>query len=343
MSSVIAPGAVDAINFLVPALIFALLALALNLQWGHTGLFNAGIAGFWAVGAYTTAIMLTPRSPPSISYPGHLGGYDQSFLVAALVAMLVTAFLGLLLTLPILRLRADYFAISTLAFSEIIRLVFNSAESLTGGSLGIFDIPRPFDRLLPVTSSGGVDPGLSALTLMALGGMLVLLALAALDYLTNSSWGRVLRGIREDDVATLAAGKHVAYFQLQAMVLGSAIMGLAGAMFAVYTQVALPDQFDPLSTFTIYVMVILGGSANNRGVIIGAFLFYFLDWISVRLKDYIPVTMSGLFGDFLRWFVLNIAYFRLMIIGAVLILLILYRPQGIFKERKRVRPPVTRS
>lgn len=341
MSSVIAPAAVDAINFLIPAFIFALLALALNLQWGHTGLFNAGIAGFWAVGAYTTAIMLTPRAPPSFSYPGHLGGYDQSFFVAALAAMLVTAFLGCVLILPILRLRADYFAISTLAFSEIIRLVFNSAESITGGSLGIFSIPRPFDGFLTVTATGNVDPGVSDLTLMAFGGLLVLIALGALEYLTNSSWGRVLRGIREDDVAALAAGKHVASFQLQAMVLGAALMGLAGSLFAVYTRVVIPDQFEPLSTFTIYVMVILGGSGNNRGVILGAFLFYFLDWISVRLKDYIPVTISGAFGDLLRYFVANIAYFRLMIIGLVLILLILYRPQGIFKERKHVQPPVT--
>jgi len=333
MTSVLSPGVIDIINFLIPALYFALLALALNLEWGHTGLFNAGIAGFWAVGAYTAAIMITPLAPASASYPGHLGGLNQSFAVGALVAVLVTGLLGLALTLPILRLRADYFAIATLAFAEIIRLVFNSAESFTGGALGIFSIPRPFDRLLPITTTGGVDPGLSDLSLMVLVGLLVILAFIAWEYLTKSSWGRVLRGIREDDVATLASGKHVSSFQLQAMVLGSALMGLSGAVFAVYQRVVVPEQFQPLNTFTIYVMVILGGSANNRGVIVGAFLFYFLDWISVRLQGFIPASYSGI--------VQNIPYFRLMVIGAILILLILYRPAGIFKEKKHTAPPVT--
>jgi branched-chain amino acid transport system permease protein len=110
------------------------------------------------------------------------------------------------------------------------------------------------------------------------------------------------------------------------MILGSALMGLSGAFFAVYQRVVTPDQFQPLDTFTIYVMVILGGSANNRGVIVGAFLFYFLDWISVRL----PINYSS---DF--------PYYRLIAIGAILVLLVLYRPEGIFKEKKRTFPPVT--
>jgi branched-chain amino acid transport system permease protein len=326
LTSVLSPGVLDILNFLIPAFYFSLLALALNMQWGHTGLFNAGIAGFWAVGAYTAAIMVTPLSFASGSYPGHIGGFNQSFLVGALVAMLLTATLGGILTIPILRLRADYFAIATLAFAEIIRLVFNSAESLTGGSLGIVSIPRPFDTVLPLLPGGNIDPGLSDLTLMGLAGLIVILALVVWDYLTRSSWGRVLRGIREDNVATLAAGKHVSSFQLQAMILGSALMGLSGALFAVYQRVVTPDQFQPLDTFTIYVMVILGGSANNRGVIMGAFLFYFLDWISVRL----PITYST---DF--------PYYRLIVIGAILVLLVLYRPEGIFKEKKRTYPPVT--
>jgi branched-chain amino acid transport system permease protein len=326
VTSVLSPGVLDILNFLIPAFYFALLALALNMEWGHTGLFNAGIAGFWAIGAYTAAIMITPLSLSSGSYPGHIGGFNQSFLVGALVAMLLTALLGGILTLPILRLRADYFAIATLAFAEIIRLVFNSAESLTGGSLGIVSIPRPFDTILALTPGGNIDPGLSDLTLMGLAGLVVILALVVWEYLTKSSWGRVLRGIREDNVATLAAGKHVATFQLQAMILGSALMGLSGALFAVYQRVVTPDQFQPLDTFTIYVMVILGGSANNRGVIMGAFLFYFLDWISVRL----PIAYSS---DF--------PYYRLIVIGAILVLLVLYRSEGIFKEKKRTYPPVT--
>ena len=341
MTSALSPGVIDIMNFLIPALYFALLALALNLEWGHTGLFNAGIAGFWAVGAYTAAILITPLSPASLSYPGHIGGFNQSFVIGALVATVLTGLLGLLLTLPILRLRADYFAIATLAFAEIIRIVFNSAESVTGGSLGIFSIPRPFDTLLPTIAGANVDPGYSDLSLLVLTGVLVVLSLIAWDYLTGSSWGRVLRGIRDDDVATLAAGKRVASFQLQAMILGSALMGLSGAVFAIYQRVVVPDQFEPLSTFTIYVMVILGGSANNRGVIVGAFVFYFLDWISVRLAGLIPSNAGGVLGGIGSNLVANIAYYRLMVIGLILILLIIYRPQGIFREKKHTYPPVT--
>lgn len=331
--SALPPAVQDLVNFIIPASYLALLALALNIQWGYTGLFNAGIAGFWAVGAYTAAILLTPIALPSPTYPGHIGGYSQTFLVAAIGAMVITGGLGLAITLPLLRLRADYFAIATLALSEIIRLTTNSAESLTGGSNGIFDIPRPFDGFLPSAPSIPVDRGLSDLTIAGLLALLVIVAFLVLEYLTRSPWGRVLRGVREDDSATQAAGKRVTSFQVQSMVLGCALMGLAGAVFAVYQQVVTPTQFEPLSTFNVYVIVILGGSANNRGVIFGAFFFYALDFVSVRLKDYVPAGFS--------WFVEELPYIRLMVIGAILVLLILYRPQGIFPEKKRVYPPVT--
>src|SRR5205807_2409448 len=145
-----------------------------------------------------------------------------------------------------------------------------------------------------------------------------------LEYLSRSPWGRVLRGIREDEEATLALGKNVFSFRLQAFVIGCAVIGLGGAIYASFIRFVAPDQFDPLTTFTIYVMVILGGSANNRGVIFGAFLFYTFDWVSVRLKDYLPDVIKE-----------KVPPIRLMVIGIILVLLILYRPEGIFPEKKR--------
>jgi len=310
-------------NFLVPASIFAVMALGLNVQWGYTGLFNAGVAGFWAIGAYTAAIVMTPFSPANPQYPGHLGGFSQSFLLAAVAAMALAGLAGLLIALPTLRLRADYFAIATLALAEIIRLVLTNAEHWTGGPHSIIQIPRPFDVLT-------TNPGLSDASMAALAVLLVVLAYFAIEYITASPFGRVLRGIREDEEATLALGKNVTSYRLQAFVLGCVFMGLAGAVFASYQRFVNPEQFDPLATFTIYVMVILGGSANNRGVIVGAFLFYSFDWVSVRLKDYLPPTIGE-----------KVPYLRLMIIGVLLVLLIIYRPEGIFREKKRTHTPVT--
>jgi ABC-type branched-subunit amino acid transport system permease subunit len=150
-----------------------------------------------------------------------------------------------------------------------------------------------------------------------------------LEYLTKAPWGRVLRGIREDEEATLALGKNVFSFRLQAFVLGCAVLGLAGAVWSAHQGFISPDQFDPVATFGIYVMVILGGSGNNRGVIVGAFLFYGFDWVSTRLKDYLPQAIQG-----------SIPPIRLMVIGVLLIILVLFRPEGIFKEKKRTYPPL---
>ncbi len=312
-------------NFLIPASIFALLALGLNLQWGHTGLFNAGVAAFLAIGAYTAAILMTPPPPFPAFYPGHIGGFSQTFAVAALGAMVVSGLAGLLIAIPILRLRADYFAIATLALAEVIRLVLMNAESLTGGSLGIIQIPRPFGTYL------GDDREISDVALAIFVVGLLLIVYAALEYLTTSPWGRVLRGIREDEEATLALGKNVYWFRLQSFVLGCVAMGLAGAVLSTFLGVIGPMQFDPLSTFTIYVMVILGGSGNNRGVVLGAFLYYSFDWVSTRLKDLDVIPESA--GS-------QIPYLRLMIIGLLLVLLVMYRPEGILRERKGTYPTV---
>ncbi|HLB69285.1 MAG TPA: branched-chain amino acid ABC transporter permease [Thermoplasmata archaeon] len=307
---------VELANFLIPAAIFALLALGLNIQWGHTGLFNGGVAAFFGIGAYTAAILMSPFSPATRFYPGHLGGFAQSFPVAAIGAMVVAGLAGLLIAIPVLRLRADYFAISTLALAEIVRLTLTNARSWTGGAQGIILIPRPFE--VPG------DYPLSTVYLAGLVALILLLALWLLEFLGSAPWGRVLRGIREDEEATLALGKNVYSFRLQAFVIGCVLMGLAGAVFATYRGFVAPTQFDPAATFTIYVMVILGGSGNNKGVIIGSFLFYAFDWISVRVDDKLPDELA-----------LRMPYIRLMLIGALLVALVVYRPEGLFRERKR--------
>ncbi len=307
------------------AIIFAILALGFNLQWGYTGLFNAGIAGFFLIGAYVAAMAITSRAdslPIVIGgvpvYPGHWGGFDLPLVVGILLAMVASGTTAALVAIPTLRLRADYLAIATIAFAEIVRTVAINLETVTGGTIGIILIPRPIEFDPP-------DPFLNAVTIVAIGGAILLILLLVLQFMAESPWGRVLRATRDDEEATMALGKNTFRYKLQAFALGGAFMGLAGALFAVtllYLEPAL--SFAPSVTFSVWVMVIVGGAGNNRGVILGAFLIYGLEWGSVQLKDFAPKAI----GD-------SIHFIRFMIIGVLLILLVLFRPEGILREKKR--------
>src|SRR6266511_2345431 len=275
------------------AIIFAILALGFNIQWGYTGLFNAGIAGFYLIGAYVAAIALTaPQAPIKIGdvviVPGHWGGFQLPFVVAAILAMLASGATAALIAIPALRLRADYLAIATIAFN-------------------------PPDLFLTIMS------------LVAIGGAILLILLVVLQFMSESPWGRVLRATREDEEATMALGKNTFGYKLQAFALGGALMGLAGALSAVTLAYIEPTgSFAPGITFSVWVMVIVGGSGNNRGAILGAFLVYGMEWASVQLKDFVPVALRD-----------TIFYIRFMIIGVLLILLVLFRPEGILREKKR--------
>ncbi len=306
------------------AIIFAVLALGFNLQWGYTGLFNAGIAGFFLIGAYTAAFAITPPAPPvyvgdTRIYPGHIGGFSQPFVVGALLAMIISGSAAALIAVPTLRLRADYLAIATLAFAEIIRVFAVNLESVTGGTIGIVLIPRLINTQPP-------NPFANAMVLVAVGAIVLLAVLFALNFMAETPWGRVLRAVREDEVTTMALGKNTFLFKLQAFALGGAMMGLAGALFTVSLSYIEPSlSFAPAVTFSVWVMVIVGGAGNNRGAIIGAFLVYGMEWVSVQLTDYVPDAFKD-----------TIFYTRLMIIGVLLIVLIIYRPQGILREKRRV-------
>jgi len=385
------------------AVIFAVMALGFNLQWGYTGLFNAGIAGFYLIGAYTMAIAITAPAPPIVIggipvYPGHLGGYSLPLTAGAILAMFVSGATAAVIALPALRLRADYLAIATLAFASILQVVANNLQSVTGGAIGITGIPKPIEF------SSADAPFLNAITIVGIGSAILLLLILLLEFMAESPWGRVLRAIREDEEATMALGKNTFNYKLQAFALGGALMGLAGALFAVTLGYVSPSSsFAPAVTFSVWVMVIVGGSGNNRGAIVGAFLIYGLEWLSVQLKDYVPIALAtglpilrsvliaggvaavvtavlvvvlgrdrptSIWGRILEkalrrgwgrsavigalalygmgWvFVFleehapgaigtTIFYLRLMFIGVLLILLIIYRPEGILREHKRV-------
>jgi branched-chain amino acid transport system permease protein len=334
------PILADLSTFGSMAVVWALLALGLNIQWGHGGLFNAGVAGFWAIGAYTAAIISTPwASPDRFGYPGHLGGFASIFpnvggfetaiVVGFLAAMILSAGIAFLIALPVLRLRADYLAIATLGLAEIARIFLKNLEEITAGSFGIARIPRPFTFLIePLNLPSRLSLTLSEASFLLLALGLLFLGFVLLERMTRSPWGRVLKAIREDEDVVQAIGKNTYNLKLQAFVLGAAIMGAAGALYAHFTQSIEPvNSFTPLDTFQVWVMVIIGGAGNNRGVILGAFLIWGFDFATRRMKDWFSL------GDFVAE---RIFFLRLIVIGLILILLVIYRPQGVLKEPARV-------
>ncbi len=238
------------------ALTYALLCLGLNLQWGQAGLFNVGVAGFAAIGAYASAILTTPPG-------GHLGGYGLPIAAGWLGAMLAAAAASAAVGALTLRLRADYLAITTFGIAVAVQLFCLNAQSVTGGPFGIGFVPRPFAALAERPLAYG-------LANLALTGAVVAAVFAALRRLHRSPWGRVLRALRDDEAAAGALGKDVRSFRLQAFALGGAVMGLGGALQAHASGFVSPDDFLPALTFQVWTMLILGGAGSEAGAVVGA-------------------------------------------------------------------------
>lgn len=290
--------------FLTTAGIYGIMALGLNLQWGLSGVFNLGIAGFFAVGAYTSAILTAAPTPD------HWGGFALALPAGAIAAMLACAVLAVIVGAATIKLRSDYLAIATLGIAEVIRMVIKNEGEITGGVRGIAGIPSPFDAN-------------DQLTTLAL----VLAALAVLFWLVErariSPWGRVLRAIRENEDGSRAAGKDVSRFRLEAFVVGSAFMGLAGAFYASFIGFISPEAFQPVyGTFLIWVMLIAGGSGNNVGVLVGTFLVWLVWSASSMLTDLLPAGMATQAGAI-----------RIFLIGLMLQVILLARPEGLLPEK----------
>jgi branched-chain amino acid transport system permease protein len=295
--------------FLVIALYYALISLGLNLQWGVTGLFNVGVAGFVAVGAYTSALLTGP------DYPGHWGGLGLPVAAGWLGAMAAAGACAVVVGVATLRLRHDYLAITTFGIAVTLQLVALNFARLTGGPFGIHSIPRPFVGLLG-------RPVLYNLAYLLLVAAVVALVYLALERLVRSPWGRVLRGLREDEAAAAALGKSPSRYRLEAFVLGSAVMGLAGAVYAHFVGYIAPEDFLSILTFQVWTMLIVGGSGNNRGAVIGGVLVWAL-WSAsgALLAAVIPQAMQA-----------RAAALQVVLIGVVLAGVLVLRPRGLLGE-----------
>ncbi|MGQ9838569.1 MAG: branched-chain amino acid ABC transporter permease [Cyanobacteriota bacterium] len=297
-----------AIFFLVLVGIYGVLVLGLNLQWGYAGMFNIGVGAFFAVGAYASAIVTTPATPE------HLGGFGLPFWVGFLMALAAAGLIAFFIGLITLKLRSDYLAIATIGIAEIISQILRNEGWLTNGVRGITRIPRPFRGWIP-----GQD------TLLYLG--LVLLVLLVVywgsEQAYRSPWGRVLRAIREDELAAMAVGKNVLKFRLQAFVLGSMVMGLAGALYAHFVNFISPEAFQPeFATFIVWVMLIAGGSGNNRGALLGALVIWGVWSGTELLTNRLPAEWTTRAGPL-----------RILLIGILLQVILLTRSQGLLPER----------
>jgi branched-chain amino acid transport system permease protein len=299
--------------FLIQALIFAVVCLGLNLQWGYTGLFNIGVSGFYLVGAYTFAILCGPP------YLTHLGGYGLPYIVGVLGAMIASGLVAFIVGIPTLRLREDYLAIVTIGIGTVLQLVALNTSSLTGGSQGATSIPRP----LPEMFQSVFGRNLLMLGLMV---VTVLVIYFALEAMVRSPWGRVLKAIREDEEAASSLGKNPFVFRLQSFVIGSMIMGLGGALNASFIGFISPEDFLPILTFQIWTMLIVGGSGNNRGAVLGAVLMWAV-W-----------TLSGSVAQVLLPAGLQVkgGAAQIILIGLVLMLTLVFRPRGLIGEEAMV-------
>jgi len=331
---------------------YALMSLGLNSQWGFSGLINFSVAAFFGIGAYGAALMTSDSSPI-------LGGFDP--ILGLVVALSVAAVMAVLIGVPTLRLRADYLAIASLGLAEVVRLLVLNERQWTNGSGGVRGIPRFFDNWpvlstfpeamplieitvprLGFTTPGlfGIIPGLDIVFLsgsvielgtpfyqMVLNISLAVIFVAA-SYLVlrrahRSPWGRVLRTIRSDEDLARALGKNTYSFKMQSFVLGSVIMALAGVFYAHLNLFVSPGDLNPITTFYVWVAVILGGSGSNRGALFGGVVV-------------VTIREGTRFLNEFAWIPFDTAPLRLLMIGVLIVLVMKFRPQGLLPPQREL-------
>ena len=297
--------------FLSTALIYALITLGLNLQWGLTGLFNVGIAGFVAIGAYASAILTTPDAPDRI------GGFGWPIALGWLTAALITAAAAALTGYATLRLKSDYLAITTFGVAVVVHLVALNVQGLTGGPFGVAFIPRPFAGVQ-------AEPVLFNFANLGVIAAVTLAVYLAMERLSRSPWGRVLRALREDERAAIALGKSAQSYRIQAFAVGGAVMGLAGAVQAHFIGFIAPDTYLPTLTFQVWAMLMVGGSGSNRGAVLGAIVVWAI-WVGSG-----TLTAAVVPGDWQA----RASSLRIVSIGVMLCLILLWRPQGFCGKRR---------
>ncbi|WP_029107728.1 branched-chain amino acid ABC transporter permease [Mycobacterium sp. URHD0025] len=304
----------------------AIIAIGLNVVVGQAGLLDLGYVGFYAVGAYTVALLTSPDSPWNKVGPDGFFSKDWAWLSCVPLAMAVTALAGLILGTPTLRLRGDYLAIVTLGFGEIIRLLADNLSDVTNGSRGLNQVAYPRlgeSEKLPngVFSSGNSAGEANYGTWWFWLGLILMIGILLLvGNLERSRVGRAWVAIREDEDAAEVMGVNTFRFKLWAFVIGAAIGGLSGALYAGQVQYVAPPTFNIINSMLFLCAVVLGGQGNKLGVIFGAFIVV-----------YLPNRLLGV--EFLG---INLGDLKYLFFGLALVALMIFRPQGLFPVRQQL-------
>ena len=280
------------VNVMVSALIFVVLGLGLNITVGLAGLLDLGYIAFFAVGAYTYALLSK--------------NFDLGFWTCLPLGGLMGMLFGVVLGFPILRLRGDYLAIVTLGFASITKIVLENWDTVFGGAAGIANIPRP--EFFGMMLDGRQKSVYSYYIVLALVGLTIVVT----NRLKNSRIGRAWMALREDEIACVAMGVDMARTKLSAYALGAFWAGLVGVIFAAHNNFINPDSFTFMDSAMILAMVVLGGMGSILGVIIAA----------LALK---------LLPEYLRAF----AEYRMLVFGGVMVLMMIFRPQGLINNMRR--------
>jgi len=289
---------------------YAIFTLGLQLNVGFTGIINFGQAGFMAIGAYAMGILVVEA------------GWSMWLALPAAIAIAMLA--GVLIGLPSLRLRADYFAIATIALAEIIRYTAQNARGLTGGNQGLLGFD---DQWLDVSDTilGWLPEawqGQFLLPLLIVVWLTALVLTGLLIALQRSPWGRVLRAIREDQDAARALGKNVFAYKLQSIALAAALGAIAGWFLALNLSFLHPTSFEPQFTFIGFTILVLGGLGSYVGVMVASLLL----WALLEATRFIDLPLAAE----------KVAALRFVIVGVALILLVAFRPQGLLGKRQEM-------
>lgn len=293
----------------------ALFSIGLNLQWGLAGLVNFGHVAFMTAGAYITVLLSLQGVP---------------WWLAWLLGALGSAILGLAIGCTAIRLKQDYLGIVTVGVAELLRLLVKNEKPLgwlTRGDLGIQTFPRPFWDVNMASPFGGtVSAVWYPWLLLLLLGLTIGIIFALTSVMTRSPWGRVLKAIREDEEVATALGKNVFIYKLQAFVLGGFVAGLAGAFYVWSLKTIYPEFFKPEVSFQAWMIVSIGGAGNNWGVILGAFIFQLYN----SLPRFLPEALKQELGGG------RIEAVQVMLTGLTLVLVMLWRPQGILGKKSEL-------
>lgn len=345
-SFVVSPGLMRYLStFGVMASVYAILTLGLNVQWGGSGLLNFGIAAFFALGAFTTGLVTTTMpTGMRAQYIHQAFGLEMPFLVGILAGGVVSGIVAWVIARATLQLRLDYLAIATIGIAEIVRLIFQNERWIANGPRPLGGIPRPLFCLvqepscewLPGWLTGmfaSLEPRDYAFIYLVIVALILFVIYVVVERMSRSPWGRVLRAVREDPDSTAMSGKDVSSFKVQAFVVGAIVMGIGGALYAHYIVSIDYSHFQPLyGTFLIWVMLILGGSGNNRGAILGGLIIWLVWTGTASLADMFKPALEAIHPDLPG----RSPYLRFTLIAILLEVILIFRPQGILAEQKIV-------